>query len=233
MSSSQQEHICQIFDTIAKAYDKANRLLSFGQDRRWRNALVEALDKSKELSVLDIATGTGDTVIALCEQRPNINKAVGIDLAEKMLVLGREKAKKKALEKISFLHADASQMPFSDKSFDAASISFGIRNVTNFENALKEIHRVLKPNGQALILEFSLPKNAFIRFVYLFYFRLILPLFGGLISGNFQAYQYLNKSVEQFPYGEAFLKHLAGAGFRDLEAKELSFGIATLYSARK
>ncbi len=231
---TEQEKICFMFDRIAPTYDSVNRVLSMRQDLRWRRITAEALPKNKELHLLDVATGTADLLIDMCERNDKIVEARGVDLAEKMLAIGQTKilhAKSKA--KIGLAKACATKLPFSDASFDVVSIAFGIRNFTNIDAALKEISRVLKPGGTLLILEFSLPRNFLVRHAYLFYFRYILPMLGGLISREKAAYSYLNRTVENFPYSKAFLNILAKAGFIELAERPLSLGIATLYRGQR
>ncbi len=161
--STEQEKICLMFDRIAGTYDSVNRVLSMGQDLRWRKVVADRVPLSQNLCVLDIATGTGDLLISMCQQRPNISKAHGVDLAEKMLAIGQKKISTLGLSSKIFLQkADAAKLPFLDATFDVVSISFGIRNFTAMTQALKEIARVLKPGGTLLILEFSLPKNVVI-----------------------------------------------------------------------
>lgn len=218
-----------MFDRIAHTYDPINRILSMGQDQRWRTLVTRHMPEKKDLVVLDIATGTADLLIALC-RNAHVSKAYGVDLAEKMLALGQKKVSTMGLEnKITLLKADAAQLPFSDHSVDVVSISFGIRNFAAIEAALSEIARVLKPNGTLLILEFSLPRNFIIRAFYLLYFRYVLPFVGGIISRDKSAYRYLNKTVESFPYSKAFCRILQKAGFVDVKEFPLSFGVATLY----
>ncbi|MCH9633430.1 MAG: Demethylmenaquinone methyltransferase [Chlamydiae bacterium] len=183
--------------------------------------------------MLDIATGTGEVLIQALNSG-KVNKAVGIDLAEKMLAIAENKQKKLNLNpKISFQKGNALNLDFKDNTFDCTSISFGIRNVQNVPLALKEMHRVLKPNGRSLILEFSLPKNYLLKQLHLIYLRTILPKVGALFSKSKQSYVYLNKTIETFPYGTAFLQLLSEAGFKSPKAFPLLGGIATLYQADK
>lgn len=234
MAASEQEQIYQMFDRIAPTYDAVNRVLSFGQDIIWRNRLCRAVPQEGSLVLLDIATGTADLLLAMCEKRQNIKAATGIDLSVNMLRLAQKKVDQKKLSTpIQLIHADGAALPFSDHSFDIVSIAFGIRNIVERKRALLEIERVLKPQGLLLVLEFSLPQSALIRTLYLAYFRYILPLIGGLISKEPGAYHYLNKTVEQFSPPWQFCESLGEAGFVEVSSNALSLGIATLYSARK
>lgn len=234
MSQPNQQAIGEMFDRIAHSYDRANRILSFGQDVRWRSFVTSMVPPHPPLSVLDVACGTADLIIAMCKARPNITRAHGVDLSTQMLTIAEKKiARQNLSERITLSHENACSLSFADESFDMASIAFGIRNVVESRRALAEMLRVLKPGGTLLILEFSLPKNAFIRFFYLFYFRHVLPRVGGFLAKDQAAYRYLNSSVENFPDTLAFTEILLDVGFQRVDKISLSCGIATLYCARK
>jgi demethylmenaquinone methyltransferase/2-methoxy-6-polyprenyl-1,4-benzoquinol methylase len=223
-----------MFDRIAPRYDLLNRLLSFRRDVAWRRALARALPAEKSLRVLDLATGTADVLISLSRVRGKIARGVGLDKSAGMIARGKDKiAHESGAAALSLVRGDACGIGFRDESFDAVSMAFGIRNVPDVSAALREIHRVIRPGGRALILEFSLPRNALLRAGYLMYFRHVLPRVGGFVSGDAQAYKYLNESVEAFPRGEGFLALMRQAGFRNSTATALSFGIATLYVGEK
>jgi demethylmenaquinone methyltransferase/2-methoxy-6-polyprenyl-1,4-benzoquinol methylase len=222
-----------MFDRIAPRYDLLNHLLSFNRDKAWRRKMTLLLPTRPKLTLLDLATGTGDQLLSLYDSG-KIASGVGIDPAEGMLAIGREKiARRRLSATLSLILGSAEQIPFGDRSFDIVTISFGIRNVTDVPLALKEMHRVLKPGGRALILEFSLPKNAVIRGGYLVYFRYILPFLGGIISGDREAYRYLNQTVESFPYGDQFTALMCKAGFGNVKHTPLTFGVATIYQGDK
>ncbi len=220
-----------MFNRISRRYDLLNRLLSGRRDVAWRRKCARLLPRRAGLRVLDLATGTADLLLALLKERPDI-RPVGLDPAINMLRLGRQKRCRKKVA-VSFINGDAQRAPLKAGSFDVITMAFGIRNVANIETAFREMHRLLAQDGWLLILEFSLPTNRAIRAFYLFYFRRILPFIGGLISGDRQAYRYLNRTVEDFPYGEAFCQKLADAGFTNTRALPLTFGIASIYSAEK
>ena len=229
-----QRDIWRMFDRIASRYDLANHLLSFGQDIRWRAYAGGFLPAGVNLRVLDLASGTGDLALAFARYRERVASITATDMSDEMLSIGYQKVRARKLERLIHLQkADAAGLPFADETFDCVSIAFGIRNICRPEIALAEMRRVLKPNGRALIMEFSIPRQKIFQALYLAYFRHALPVLGGIISGDFEAYRYLNKTAEKFPSGEAFIAMLRRAGFDRVEARELSFGIATIYSADK
>lgn len=224
----------RIFDAIYQRYDLLNTILSCGLDKTWRHKLLTFVPNNANLKILDLATGTADVVITLVKNKPNIKTAVGIDLSENMLTLAKKKVETQGLaERIVLQTSDAAKLSFLDNEFDMTTMAFGIRNVENPILVLKEIFRVLKTNGRAVILEFSLPKNIFIKGMYLIYLKCVVPLLGGLISGNFKAYFYLNRTIEKFPYGQVFVRMMRQCGFKNVTSVELLFGIATIYCGEK
>ena len=224
----------KMFDRIARRYDFLNRLLSFRQDIAWRKRMIQCLPEGDSLVLLDLATGTGDVLINVYRISGKIESGIGLDMSGGMLQYGRLKLIQQRLTShLRLMCGDAMTMGLANETFDVATMSFGIRNVPDVTKALRDIHRVLKPGGRALILEFSIPRNPLFRSLYLFYFRHILTRIGGWVSGDSQAYKYLNSTVESFPYGDAFATLMRNAGFKSIETHELTFGIATLYVGDK
>lgn len=224
----------KMFDRIAHRYDLLNRLLSGGTDVRWRKTMNRRIPDGKDLRVLDLATGTADVLIAMERACKNVASGVGLDMSGGMLKYGQQKLVSMGLDqKFRLVRGDATCLGLDEKQFDAVTISFGIRNVLDVNQGLEEMHRILKPGGRALILEFSLPANRPFRAAYLFYFRHVLPRLGALISGDSYAYRYLNETVETFPYGEDFCQLMRNAGFEDVTATPLTFGIASLYQGER
>lgn len=223
-----------MFDEIAKKYDFLNRLLSLGQDGSWREEIKKNLPLKDSYDLLDIATGTGDVIITLTKDNPYVKLAYGIDLSEGMLDIGKEKVKAQGLQnKIVLQTGDAQALPFQPASFDAVTISFGIRNIPDLRLALMEMYRVLRKDGRVMILEFSLPKNPLLRMGHWFYINAVVPFLGYLFSGHDRAYRYLAQTIESFPYGERFCKILKQMGFKNIQSKPLMGGAATLYWADK
>ena len=182
---------------------------------------------------MDLATGTGDVLLTLIKS-PAIATAQGIDLSQNMLKIAQEKITAAHLKsQVIVSEGDAAKIPFENEQFDVVTISFGIRNTEFPQKVLSEMFRVLKQNGRALILEFSLPANPLMRALALFYLRTLVPLIGGLISGNGEAYRYLNRTIEKFPSGESFCDVMQEAGFRIVRFNPLTFGIATIYQGTK
>jgi demethylmenaquinone methyltransferase / 2-methoxy-6-polyprenyl-1,4-benzoquinol methylase len=228
-----RRQVYKMFDRIAGRYDLLNRLLSSGIDHRWRARMAGMLQERDNLEVLDLASGTADQLIAL-HATGRVARGVGLDLAEQMLAIGHDKIRRLGLDqKLTLAIGDAENLPFQSGSFDAVTISFGIRNMTDPARTLAEMHRVLKSGGRALILEFSLPSNRVVRRVYLVYLRHILPRLGALISGDSSAYRYLNETIETFPYGDAFCQLMSNAGFTNVVCTPLTLGIASIYVGEK
>ncbi len=229
-----REQIWKMFDQISPTYDRANRVMTFGLDQIWRKRLCAFLPCKKEMRILDCATGTGDQVIALMEKRPDIAEIIGIDLAEAMVDIGKQKiARKPYANKVALQVASALEIPYPDNHFDCVTISFGIRNVTDIMAAFQEFRRVLKPGGRVLILEGTIPRKKWLRSIHLFYLRHMLPRIGGLISKNLNAYRYLNETIETFPQGERFNGKMRAAGFVNVHSNLILGGVTTVYQGDK
>lgn len=201
-------------------YDLLNRLLSFGMDQHWRRVAARRVDGGL---VLDLACGTGDLSIALSRR----SRVVGSDILPEMLAVARRKAKA-----IPFAASDGEHLSFRDDAFDAVTIAFGIRNFSNRKAGLREMARVLTPNGRLVILEFAIPSNVLFKNLYLFYFLKVLPFVGKMISRNSRSYSYLPESVLGFPEPLQFIEEIRSCGFTDLSTEAMTFGIVRIYSAR-
>ncbi len=230
----EKQHIGSLFDRIAARYDLLNHLLSLNIDRRWRRRAVALLETlPPEGRLLDVATGTADLALEIVRQgkAPHV---LGIDLSEEMMKLGREKIRRASRQEAIVLQgASALELPFESESFDAVTCAYGVRNFSDLDQGLREMQRVLRPGGQLLVLEFSYPDNRLIAWAYDLYFSHIMPLVGRLISRDRSAYTYLNKSVKQFVWGQAMIDRLCRAGFQDPVYKTFTYGITTVYTARK
>jgi demethylmenaquinone methyltransferase/2-methoxy-6-polyprenyl-1,4-benzoquinol methylase len=231
-NKTKKEQVEEMFDNISPSYDKLNRSLSFGIDVLWRKKIRRILKKQNPQSILDVATGTADVALELSAIGPD--KIIGVDISEGMLEMGREKIRNRNLQhKIILLKGDSEDLQFPDHSFDAITVAFGVRNFENLEKGLSEMHRVLKPGGTILILEFSQPTSFPIKQLYHFYFSRFIPWWGKVVSKDQSAYQYLFDSVQSFPYGEALRKIMENVGYKDITFEPVTFGIVTLYKGSK
>ena len=226
------EQVARMFNNISKRYDLLNHLLSLGIDIYWRKQAIKVLKPENPQLILDIATGTGDFAIEALALKPE--KIVGVDISEGMLEVGREKMKRRGLsEKIEMKLGDSERLPFEDNIFDAIIVAFGVRNFEHLELGLADMQRVLKPGGTTVVLEFSKPQSFPFKQLYNFYFKNVLPLVGKFISKDQSAYTYLPESVQAFPDGEAFLRVMRQAGYTHTQCKTLTFGISSIYWAKK
>jgi demethylmenaquinone methyltransferase/2-methoxy-6-polyprenyl-1,4-benzoquinol methylase len=231
-AASKKEQVAEMFDGISPKYDFLNHLLSVGIDRLWRKKAIRLLAPGQPKKILDVATGTGDFAIEALKLNPQ--KIVGVDISEGMLQVGREKMKKLGVENVVEMRkGDSERLPFSDNSFDAVIVSFGVRNFENLEKGLRDMNRVLKTGGTCVVLEFSKPRNALFKAVYNFYFKYITPTIGGFFSRDRAAYSYLPESVQAFPDGADFLRIYEAAGFTQTQCIPLTFGISSIYLGKK
>lgn len=222
-----------MFDNIASTYDANNRIMSLGIDRRWRNKGINLLAQHHPRTLLDVATGTGDFAI-LAAGQTGAEHIIGADISEGMMQIGRKKVEKMGLQHvISFQKEDCTQLSFPDESFDAVTVTFGIRNFQNLDKGLCEMCRVLKPGGHLLILELSQPLRFPMKQLFYIYSHVMMPAAGCLIARDTKAYTYLSKSIEAFPQGEQMQHVLKKAGFGQVHWERLTFGVCTLYLATK
>lgn len=230
---SKKNQVSRMFDNIAPWYDFLNHFLSLGIDISWRRKAIHALRSMAPKKILDVATGTGDLAIE-AERQLNPDKVIGIDIANEMLEVGRQKLQKRQLSpKIELLNGDSENIAFPDNTFDAVTVAFGVRNFENLEKGLLEMNRVLRPGGKVAILEFSRPTLFPFKQLYNFYFKNFLPLIGKITSRDPKAYRYLYESVQAFPDGKDFVKVLQKTGFQAVTYQPLTLGICTLYLAEK
>ena len=221
--------VTKLFNDIAKSYDFFNHFFSFGVDYYWRSRLVKETHVSKDLLVLDVATGTGDVAFSIA---PKAKHVTGLDIASEMIKIANQKNNKKKFENIDFLVGDGERLPFNDGSFDIVTIAFGFRNIANQEKAIQEFNRVLKDNGRLLILEFSQPKSRFFGILYRFYSYKIMPLVASLITKKY-AYEYLPESIDMFSTRIEIQNKLKANNFKDIDIIDMTFGIATIFTGYK
>jgi demethylmenaquinone methyltransferase/2-methoxy-6-polyprenyl-1,4-benzoquinol methylase len=229
---SKKEEVAQMFNNISANYDFLNHFLSLGIDHLWRKKAVKQLQKQQPKVILDLATGTGDFAIACLALNPE--KIIGMDISSGMLEVGKQKMKKRAFDNIIDMQlGDSENMPFETATFDAITVGFGVRNYENLEKGLGEMLRVLKPGGQAVILEFSKPKAFPVKQLFGFYSKILIPLFGKYISKDERAYTYLPESVAAFPEGTDMMNVLQKVGYHAHKQIRLSGGIASIYIGQK
>ncbi|MCC6251355.1 MAG: bifunctional demethylmenaquinone methyltransferase/2-methoxy-6-polyprenyl-1,4-benzoquinol methylase UbiE [Bacteroidia bacterium] len=229
--NAKKVQVADMFNNISHKYDFLNHFLSLGIDILWRKKAVKLLRKYAPKKILDIATGTGDFAIACLALQPD--KIIGVDISEGMLEVGVSKLKQKGISNIELQQGDSEQLVFSDASFDAVTVAFGVRNFENLEKGLSEMSRVLKPHGVAAILEFSKPSWFPLKQLYYFYFLKILPTLGKIVSKDSRAYSYLPESVLAFPDGNKMAEIIKSSGFKKVTLYKLSGGIATIYFSEK
>ncbi len=231
-NKSKKEEVAQMFDNISAKYDFLNHFLSLGIDKIWRKKAVNMLSDINPSRILDIATGTGDFAIQSLSLQPD--EVIGVDISEGMLEKGREKMVKRKIDHIiSMRSGDSEDLPFEDNYFDALTVGFGVRNFQNLELGLSEMLRVVRTGGKLIILEFSKPKRFPVKQYYAFHSKYIIPFFGKTISKDSSAYTYLPESVAAFPEGQDFQDILVKLGYKNVGAKLVAGGIATIYFGTK
>ena len=229
---AKKKQVTHMFDGISKSYDLLNRIITLGIDVIWRKRVVRLLKKEAPDTILDIATGTGDLVLALAKL--NTKKIIGLDISPGMLEIGKKKVLAQNLtDRIKMQLGDSEALHYEDNSFAAVTVAFGVRNFENLDKGLLEIFRVLKPKGTLVILETAVPKNYFLKTFYMLYTQNIMPFIGKLFSKDRSAYKYLSDSAAAFPHGEVFNNILRKNGFIKVEDLPQTLGIASIYFAKK
>jgi demethylmenaquinone methyltransferase/2-methoxy-6-polyprenyl-1,4-benzoquinol methylase len=223
--SKKPQQVAEMFDGVAKNYDKANDLLSFGSARIWRKKVAKLVNSQPGQTILDLAAGTGSSSIVFLREGV---KVVAADFSKGMLEEGRKRH-----PELEFVFADAADLPFSDQEFDTVTISFGIRNVERTEVALAEMLRVLKPGGKLVVCEFSRIPNKLLHSLYRFYLKNILPTLSALVSKTPEAYSYLAESIDAWPSQQELVKIIESAGFESVSYLNQTFGIVAIHSGFK
>ncbi len=232
-TTSKKEQVAEMFNNISGTYDFLNHFMSMGIDIIWRKKAVGELKQLKPALILDVATGTGDFAFeAIRILKPE--KVIGVDISEGMLEVARKKITERRLEPVFSVQAgDSEGLHFPDNTFDAITVAFGVRNFENLEKGLRDMHRVLKPGGKLVVLEFSKPRRFPVKQAYHFYFKYVTPILGKWFSRDSRAYTYLPESVAAFPDGSDFLGVMKRAGFKNTTEKRLTFGISAIYTGTK
>jgi demethylmenaquinone methyltransferase / 2-methoxy-6-polyprenyl-1,4-benzoquinol methylase len=229
-ASQKEQAVQEMFTAIAHRYDLNNTLLSLGLHHSWKRLAVKLSGAAAGDPVIDLCTGTGDLAVLLARQVGPEGRVIGLDLNERMLAFGRRKIKKLGIPNITLLSGNAESLQFCDRTFRAATVAFGIRNVTDVPAALGEMFRVLKPGGRAVCLEFSRPTNGALRSLYNFYSFTLLPRIGRIVSGDQTGvYHYLPASIRAFPDQERFKALFSEAGFSSVTYRNLTGGIVAIH----
>tara|TARA_Y100000588_G_C14068026_1_gene844496 strand:+ start:179 stop:910 length:732 start_codon:yes stop_codon:yes gene_type:complete len=234
LSAEETNPVQAMFNAVAPRYDLLNRLLSIGIDRHWRKVAVREFEQVENKKYLDMATGTADVALEFAKIHSKASQIIGIDFSVSMLKLGRQKIITNGFcKRIKLLPGAAENIPLKNDTFDGTITAFGVRNFIDAQKGLKEMCRILKPNGKIVVLEFSFPKNELLNKIYRFYFEKVLPFLGRIISGHKKAYSYLPLSVINFPQDKAFNELLECSGFKSVSFKSLTLGIVTIYTGIK
>ena len=229
---TKKKQVTQMFNGISRSYDLLNRVITLGVDVIWRKHVVRLIQKNKHQVLLDIATGTGDLVLALSKLKTK--KIIGLDISPGMLEIGKQKVKAQGLDRrIEMQLGDSEALSFENDTFDGVTIAFGVRNFEHLDLGLQEIRRVLKPQGALVILETAVPQNPILKSLYSLYTQKVMPFIGKLFSKNRTAYQYLSDSAAAFPCGKAFNNILKKNGFIAVEDFLQTLGVASIYFAKK
>jgi demethylmenaquinone methyltransferase / 2-methoxy-6-polyprenyl-1,4-benzoquinol methylase len=227
MQQTKEEKVHHVFEKIYNNYDKMNSVISFQQHVRWRSDTMKRMNVQKGSKALDVCCGTADWTIALAEAVGPSGEVVGLDFSKNMLKIGAEKVKH--LKQVKLIHGNAMELPFPDHSFDYVTVGFGLRNVPDIMQVLKEMHRVVKPGGQVVCLETSQPTLIGYKQLYYFYFRFIMPLFGKLFAKSYQEYSWLQESARNFPGMKELANMFKQAGLENVTYKSYTGGVAAVH----
>jgi demethylmenaquinone methyltransferase / 2-methoxy-6-polyprenyl-1,4-benzoquinol methylase len=230
---SKEERVHSVFEKISDQYDYMNDLISFKQHNRWRNDTMKRISVKPGDNCLDVCCGTGEWTFALAEAAGESGQVTGLDFSENMLKVGREKLKKRSLPQVAFIHGNAMELPFGDNTFDVVTIGFGLRNVPDYFQALKEMARVVKPGGRVVCLETSHPTVPIFKQVFKFYFTYIMPVFGKLFAKSYQEYSWLQESTEAFLTKEELKDLFQRSGLTEVEVKSYALGAAAMHTGKK
>ncbi|UOE92345.1 demethylmenaquinone methyltransferase [Alkalihalobacillus sp. LMS39] len=233
MTQSKEERVHQVFESIYKKYDVMNSVISFQRHKAWRKDTMKKMAVQKDATALDVCCGTADWTIALSEAVGPGGTVVGLDFSRNMLAVGEKKVKEADHKNITLLHGNAMSLPFQDNEFDYVTIGFGLRNVPDYEQVLKEMYRVVKPGGKVVCLETSQPTMPIFKQLYFFYFRKIMPLFGKLFAKSYDEYSWLQESTMNFPGRDELAHMFEHAGFENVEVKAYSGGVAATHIGHK
>ncbi|MCF6137578.1 demethylmenaquinone methyltransferase [Pseudalkalibacillus berkeleyi] len=230
---TKEQRVHQVFESISKNYDKMNSIISFQRHVAWRRDTMKRMNVQEGSTTLDVCCGTADWTIAMAEAIGDKGQAYGLDFSKNMLEVGKEKVKREGYSNITLLHGNAMELPFEDGTFDYVTIGFGLRNVPDLNQVLKEMHRVLKKGGMVVCLETSQPTMPVFKQMYYGYFRFIMPVMGRLFAKSYQEYSWLQESAKEFPGRKALSERFERAGFENVIAIPYSGGVAATHIGNK
>ncbi|MET3682338.1 demethylmenaquinone methyltransferase/2-methoxy-6-polyprenyl-1,4-benzoquinol methylase [Alkalibacillus flavidus] len=230
---TKSEKVHNVFESISTKYDKMNSIISFQRHKAWRKHVMKQMNVQRGADCLDVCCGTGDWTLAMSQAVGENGTVIGLDFSENMLAVGEEKKQTHDISNISFVHGDAMNLPYDDNQFDYVTIGFGLRNVPDYMQVLKEMRRVVKPGGQVVCLETSQPTLPVFKQAYFFYFKFIMPLLGKLVAKSYDEYRWLNESTQQFPDKSTLKQMFYDAGFSRVFVKSYALGAAAMHLGRK
>ena len=233
MASSKEERVHDVFQTISKRYDVMNSVISFQRHKAWRKDTMRLMDVQKGASALDVCCGTADWTIAMADAVGKSGSAIGLDFSENMLEVGHVKVNEKRKENVTLIHGNAMNLPFEDNSFDYVTIGFGLRNVPDYNQVIKEMYRVVKPGGQVVCLETSQPTIPVFKQVYYSYFKHVMPVLGKVFAKSYDEYSWLQESASTFPGREELKQLFFKNGFSRVDTKPYSGGVAAMHRGFK
>ncbi|MCA0990785.1 demethylmenaquinone methyltransferase [Pseudalkalibacillus hwajinpoensis] len=233
MASSKEERVHDVFQTISKRYDVMNSVISFQRHKAWRKDTMRLMDVQKGSSALDVCCGTADWTIAMADAVGESGSAIGLDFSENMLEVGHVKVNEKRKENVTLIHGNAMNLPFEDNSFDYVTIGFGLRNVPDYNQVIKEMYRVVKPGGQVVCLETSQPTIPVFKQVYYGYFKHVMPVLGKVLAKSYDEYSWLQESASTFPGREELKQLFFKNGFSRVDTKPYSGGVAAMHRGFK
>lgn len=233
MEQSKEQRVHNVFEKISKNYDQMNSVISFQQHKKWRQDTMKHMNVQQGEVALDVCCGTGDWTVALAEAVGESGRVIGLDFSENMLEVAKEKVSDRNLDQVQLVHGNAMELPFEDNTFDYVTIGFGLRNVPDYMQTLKEMERVLKPKGIAVCLETSQPTMFGFKQLYYLYFRYIMPVFGKVFAKSYQEYSWLQESARDFPGMKELAKMFEEAGFSKVFYKPYSGGVAATHIGYK
>jgi len=230
---SKEERVHHVFEKIYDKYDVMNSIISFQRHKAWRKDVMKRMKVKKGARALDICCGTGDWSISLGKAVGKRGEVIGLDFSKNMLSIAEQKKQDQKLKQLTFIHGNAMELPFEDNSMDYVTIGFGLRNVPDYMTVLKEMYRVVKPNGKVVCLETSQPTMIGFKQLYFFYFRFIMPLFGRIFAKSYKEYSWLQESTRSFPDKKKLKQMFLDAGFSRVKVKSYTGGVAAMHMGYK